>query len=48
MKKVDKKPTRAQREAMGQAPQLHKCNGCAFKGTKYQIKAHREVTGHGV
>jgi hypothetical protein len=48
MKRKNKNPTRAQREAMGQAPQLHKCNGCAFKGTKFALKEHREVTGHGV
>ena len=48
MKKANRKPTRAQREAQGDTPALHKCNACGFKGTKYQLKEHKGVTGHGV
>jgi hypothetical protein len=42
MKKAKRKPTRAQREAQGTAPQLHTCNVCnKFKGTAFAVKEHR-------
>jgi hypothetical protein len=42
MKKADKKPTRAKREA-DSTPQTYRCQCGAVSFSKYAAKAHREV-----
>jgi hypothetical protein len=41
-KKANKRPTRKQCSP-DHAPPLFTCSRCGFKGTKYQVKTHKEL-----